>query len=164
MTIHKALLGIRIFEVDTNFIYEYTKNKDNRNLFDLLPEYTFDENDSIIEAESYLEYTDIVEESKNVTHLFFDVSTLDGNIEYEMGVMGTLEFLNDIKSELKTIVNILPHQPTKDINKRCFDLMNYIIIDIVYESSYDYYSGTNDWDVNYIVDGYLNHNMEKIKI
>lgn len=163
MTTHSTLLGIRIYDIDTNFIYEMKKNRHKSiDIFDVLPQYTFGNDNDIIESEYYHQFTGLVENEENKIYTFFDIEPLCDNLNYEIDSIGKLEFLNNIKLDFKKIIDIIPHQQSDDIRKGYFNKLHYIIINISYDTNYDNYGGGYDTDVDYKIYGYLDENMNKI--
>jgi len=162
----KTLMGITLYEISEDFIYNLRqKHKNPENIFNFLPEYTIntnkEANNQPIKAEYFHQYLGHVldpSHGNGEKYLYFNVETLDRNLLEEFSNAGVDELFDEFN--FKKILSYFKSNTEDDLSKFVFPTTNYLIVEIIYGTSYDYYSGGFDCDVYYDIIGYLNNNLE----
>lgn len=164
MNKHRSLLGINIFEIDSDFLYEQRKSRfKSESIFNILPKYIFGNNGNILEAEYYLQFIGQVKEEKNQKFILFEIQTLDDILFEEIKDIGECEFLNEISTYLKDVINKLPKKNIEEFQKHCFNKTSYLVVDILY-ISHGTYGVDYETDVEYNLIGYLDKDLKLIEL
>lgn len=164
MNKHRTLLGINIYEIDSNFLYEQRNSRFNsESIFKNIPKYTFGNNGNVIDAKYYLQFIGLTKEEENKEFILFEVQTLDDNMLCEMDYVGEENILNEISSDLKEVIKKLPKTSVEDFKNRCFNKTNYLVVDIFYKSSGPY-GIDDDLEITYDLVGYLDSQMQLIEL
>lgn len=164
MNKHRTLLGINIFEIDSNFLYEQRNSRfKSESIFGILPKYTFGNNGNILEAEYYLRFTGQVNKEENKNFTLFEIQTLDDILFEEIQGISECEFLNEISTFLKDVIIKLPKKSIEEFKKHCFNKTSYLVIDILY-ISHGTYGIDYETDVEYVLIGYLDKDMKLIEL
>ncbi|MCK9415844.1 hypothetical protein M0Q97_04220 [Candidatus Dojkabacteria bacterium] len=163
---HLALLGItNFYEISAKFIYELReKHPKPENVFPNLPSYTINKNkdahNSIIDASCYMQFVGCFKDEED-KYLMFDFKTIDSLLKEEISNCGYDEFFKDV--DFSEILSKFKPYTEYDLNHFVLPDTNYIVIELEYISSYDHDGGW-DTDMNINIIGYLNNNMELIKL
>ncbi len=164
----RALLGVNLYEISENYIYGLRQaHKNPEKVFDYLPKYTLNRNENAnnrpVLADWYLQFAGHIknpDHSKNEKYLFFDVETLDRTMSEEIAESGLEDLYKDFDFK-KILSHFIPHTED-DLSKFVFPKTEYLIAQITFDVSYDYYSGGYDCDVEHDIIGYLNGNLEPV--
>lgn len=128
-------------------------------LEDVFPEFCINkEFGNIMEGIPYLQFTDEGDEE----FILFDLDTIDPFLKEEInggGLFGEFSMFN--KKDEKIIVDIIKNHATIYKPDDILNSPEYIIVNINYFGGFppDY-----DYDVEYSIDGFMNKNLEIIKI
>jgi len=165
-TLHKTLMGVELFEISSNYIYKLRiVHKDPNEVFSFLPMYTINTNkeahNQIMLAEYFHRFTGDYEneDEKNEKWLFFNLNTLDSQLNEEISQTGIEDLFKEFDF-LKILSNFVPHSDD-DLSKFIFPTVHYLIVEITYDVSYDH-EGGYDCDMNIDITGYLDDNLEAI--
>lgn len=162
---HWALLGVELYEISNNFIYELReKQKNCERVFELLPEYTINNNSSANNRPALARYHHQFAGSfkhnaeANEKYPYFNLRTLDSFLEEEISNAGIEDLFK--KFDFKKI--LFTSQSENDTTKFVFPYCNYLVVEIIYITSYDHYSGGYECDTEIDIIGYLNNNLQTI--
>lgn len=167
----KTLLGVEVFRVSEELIYQLRKNEYRKDkVFDFLPTYTLNKNKGaegqMIEARDYLQFAGTMgfDNRKPDEFVFFDLSPCDTYLMEEISECSEEEFFDgfDWNKLLKPFMPEVVIRDAKNFNYYR-TLSNFIIVEITYTTSQDYYSGGYDTDVEWDITHYLDGNFEKKK-
>ena len=164
----KCLLGVNFYEISEKYLYDLRqKHKNPEKIFDFLPKYTTNTNKEAhnqpVRAEYYHQFAGHFlnpNHEKNEKYLYFDLQTLDRQLDEEIANSGADDLFDDFDFK-KILSNFVPHTED-DLSKFVFPRAEYLIVEITYDVSYDYYSGGYDCDREVDITGYLNGNLEPI--
>lgn len=160
---HKALLGLEITEVSTDLIYRMRKEKFNPDsIFDFLPEFVLIDNNTIQPSEYYLQFVGFEENEENRTYYLLNVNTLDHTLDYEIGNYGVEELLNQLN--VQNILNKLQISQQETVKYQAFPRVNYLVVDMIINNYYDSYGGGYECDIEYKLSGYLDKDLNLIKL
>jgi len=167
MSVHKCLLGVEVFEISDKYIHALRKAQESNpeRVFDVLPEYTINVNEGaqvkngLIVARYYHQFVGMFE-GKAEKYLYFNLHTLDSQLDYEFSQCGKEEFFKDL--DFKKILSYFTPQNCEDISHFAIPRENYLIVELTYTSSYDNYSGATEYEMEADITGYLNGNLEPI--
>jgi hypothetical protein len=165
----KCLLGVKLYEISEKFMYDLRqKHKNPEEVFKFLPRYTVNTNkeahNSPVIAEYYHQFVghfNNPNHENNEKYLYFDLETLDRHLENEIDESGVDVFQDFDFKKIFLQSRFIPHTED-DLSKFVFPSTDYLIVEITYDSSYDYYSGGYDCDIEYDITGYLNGNLEAV--
>jgi len=159
----KCLLGVELYEISDKFIYNLrTAQKHRQNVFDYLPKYVLNTNagqhNQPVTAEYHHQFVGLFSnDTTNDYHLYFSLETLDYTLEEEISNVG-IEDLFKKFDFLKLLAKFVP-QSEDDLSKFVFPRMNYLIVEITYDVTYDH-DGGYDCDMDIDISGYLNDKLE----
>ncbi len=163
----KALLGIELFEISNNFIFKLRESRpDPEWVFEMLPKYTVNTNPGQhhqpMLAEYYMQFIGTVKsESYNTKFLCFNVIPIDATLKEEIDNAGVEDLFKSFDFK-KILSNFIP-QCEDDISNFVFPHMNYLVVEMTYDVTYDHYSGGYDCEMELNIIGYLNNDLEQIK-
>jgi hypothetical protein len=166
----KCLLGVKLYEISEKFMYHIRrlKHKNPEKVFKFLPRYTINTNKEAhnqpIIAEYYHQFVghfNNPNHEDNEKYLYFDLETLDRNLEVEIDDNGVEIFQDFNFKKIFSQAEFIPHTED-DLFKFVFPVTRYLIIEITYETLYDYYSGGYDCDVEMDIVGYLDENFQSV--
>lgn len=164
MNKHRTLLGINIYEIDSNFLYEQRNSRFNsESIFKNIPKYTFGDNGSVIDAKYYLQFIGLTKEEENKEFILFEVQTLDDNMFYEIENLGEENFLNEFSNDLREAIKKLPKTSVEEFKKHIFNKTNYLVIDVFY-NTFGTYGIDSELEVTYNLVGYLDKDMKLIEL
>lgn len=161
---HLTLMGVELYEISSDYLYELRqKQPDGRMIFDHLPEYTFNRNAEgkgmIVCAREHLQFVGLDKPSKPEKFLFFNLTPIDSLLDYEVNEGGIEEIFENVNFE--NYLSVFAPHTEEDHSKFRMPDTNYLIIAIMYCTSTDYYSGGSETDVDYEIEGYLDHNLQR---
>jgi hypothetical protein len=165
----KCLLGVKLYEISEKFMYDLRqKHKNPEEVFKFLPRYTVNTNKEACNFPVIAEhYHQFVGHFNNPNHkddekyLYFDLETLDRNLEVEIDDSGIEIFRDFDFKKVFTQAGFIPHTED-DLSKFVFPTTNYLIVEVTYDTSYDYYSGGYDCEVEEDIVGYLDGNLQSV--
>ena len=162
--IYKTLLGVEIIKVSSKFIFKLRKERVNpESVFDELPEYVLNEKHNIItDTRHYLHYVGTNERETETFYYMMNFHTLDRHLDYELNESGIDTFVTALN--ITRILDKLVVVPETVICNHGFPTVNYLMVSINVESTYDHYSGGYDYEVDYKLDGYLDKDFKPKKI
>jgi hypothetical protein len=164
-TKHLALLAVELYEITERFIYELReKQHESQDVFNYLPEYTINNNDTAkkqpIEARYYHQFVGSLEpHDEGEKYLYFNLSTQDRLLEHEIEESGVDNFFADLDFE-KLLSKFTP-EPQENITAFVFPKTHYLVVEITYITGYDHYSGGYDYDMKVDIVGYLDHALQR---
>jgi hypothetical protein len=154
----QCLLGVEIYNVSANFICKLREtHKNPEEAFDYLPEFTLGNDNKLVRAEEYHQFIGFETVEMPEVFLYFDLRTLDRLLQNEIDNSGLVDLFND----QKFIKYLMPFTPEKqeNISNFVFPQVNYLIVELIYETTYDHYSGGCDCEMTAEVIGFLNSNF-----
>ena len=157
-TITKHLLGFEITKVNNHELREMYKNADfDERTNDIIPRF-------VINDKGYIEYRDdfidekIVDDKLNTTYFhLISFMSIDEYLTFEYSENCLDDLLMNIN--FNEIIDNLKISKLKNIKQ-----MNYLVIESTTYASYDYWNGGYEYDAENSVLGYLNNDLEIIKI
>ena len=152
----RCLMSVELHEISENFIADLWKVHMNHNeVFDHLPEYAIRADGHLSCAGDYLQFTGLekVEESQKI--IFVNIYPVDHQLDYEFGQAGIEQLFNDIN--FKALLDKTPFkpEPEENLSKFIFPTTNIMIVELTYMSSYDYYSGGTEYEMEPDIVGFL---------
>ena len=147
----KCLLGIDVLEITGAELGELKKlQKSPRHLEKFIPEYCLKSDNRIGYVENDLQFI----ESGDEVYYLFDIICREQPLADEINEMGIDSFKDDF-SIIKTLPNVIKFK-----DRHSYNSSDFLLFDVIYESSYDDYSGGTEWDVEVVLIGYLNAEKE----
>lgn len=162
-TTYLALLAVELYEVSEKFIYDIRENQHvNQNIFDNLPEFTINSNKEAnnqpIVAEFFHQFAGTLKpDGEGQKYLFFNLTTLDSILHEEIANSGADELFTDF--DFIEILSRFKPEPKDHITNFVFPNTNYLVVELVYTTSIDRYSGGYDCDMDIDIVGYLDNKM-----
>jgi len=160
----KALLGVELFKFSDGFIYGLKQKRKNQDkVFKFLPEYTINTNKNAnnrpVEAYWFHQWVgSYKDESENKKeYLYFNLNTLDRCLSEEISNSGYESFFEEF--DFEKILSVFTPASEDDYLKFGFPKINYLIVELTYESSYDH-EGGYDCEMYVDITGYLDNNFE----
>jgi hypothetical protein len=163
MSTLRCILNIEVYEISENYIRELRDNCQKPEMvFDILPEYTINKNEGanncLIEANYYLQFVGLFKETTDKKYLLVNLSTADRLLDYEISQSGITDLFKDI--DFEKILSVFTPRIDDDIKKHSIPASNYLVVELTYIRSQDYYSGGWECDMEIDIIGYLNGKME----
>lgn len=178
----RTCFALNIFQFTSEYIEEIRKLNPSNNFYSEIPKWIYRPNEKD-EQKMIENYWFQFFSGKNERHIMFDVHYTDEYIKQEMSECGEEHFFTEIElHKLFKLIDINQNhnevisldinsksQPEPYINSQAifhkgFPIPTYIIVDIEYVTSYDYYSGGHDCEVDYELVGFLDNQFNLIKI
>jgi hypothetical protein len=167
MSTIKCLMGVEVFEVSDKYMFALRKAQEPNpdRIFDVLPEYTINENEgakvknSLIVARYYHQFVGMFE-GEGRKYLYFNLHTLDSHLDYEISGCGIEDLFKDL--DFKKILSIFAPHNVDDLSHFVLPRENYLIVELTYTSSYDNYSGATEYEMEADITGYLNDKLEPV--
>jgi len=94
----------------------------------------------------------------NVKYLLFDINTLDQLLDYEMSNSGVDDLFKEC--DFKKYLSVFNPLTDDDMKHMTIPLTNYLVVEITYTTSQDYYSGGWECESEIEVIGYLDSQMQ----
>jgi len=166
---HRTLLGIELFEISEDFMYGLReRHKSPEHVFKLLPKYTINTNEGqhnqIMVAEYFHQWVGLFKDNRTPEekkkYLYFNIETLDATLREEISNAGEEDLLKNL--DFKKILSNFTPQSDNDLSNFVFPYCNFLIVDLIYDTTYDNYNGGWDCDMEFEVIGYLNSQMQAI--
>jgi hypothetical protein len=159
----KCLLAIELYDVSDKYIYNLReKQQHRRDVFAYLPFYTVNTNkgqhNQPMIADCFLQWAGNFKDHNEIIYLMFNAHTLDRQLEEEISNAG-IEDLFQKLDFVKILSNFVP-QSEDDFSKGVFPRVNYLIVEITYDVSYDDYNGGYDCDTDVDIIGYLDNQLQ----
>ena len=163
----KTLLAVEPYRITANQLGELKKNTNSRPYYEKnLPEYCFRKDNNLVnESNSYLQFVYNGDE----TYIVFDIKTADKLLQEEIneggfeGKYGLLRYGHDNYNE-KALFHIITNHFKIDSFKNynwSYPVAQYIVVELEYfGGTYEY---PYDTDLNIIIMGHLNDNLQFIK-
>ena len=160
-TKHRALLGVELFEISSGFINKIRKSNPNPDfVFHKLPKYTINTNEGAnnrpVSAYWYHQFIGLLEDENN-KYLYFNLMTLDNQLQYEIGNIEIEELFSEI--DFKKVLSNFESQK-EELSTYILPKINYLVVELTYLTSYDYHNGDYDSDMEVDIIGYLDNNLE----
>jgi hypothetical protein len=152
-------MSVELHEISENFIAELWKvHKNHNEVFDHLPEYCLRADGHLSRADEYLQFIGIEEVREPQKIIFVNIYPVDHQLDYEFGESGIAELFNEIN--FKALLDKTPFkpEPEENLSKFVFPTTNIMIVELCYSSSFDYYNGADDWEMEPGIVGFLNPN------
>ena len=161
---HLALLAVELYEISEEFIYKLREQQHPRqDVFEHLPEFTINKNETAnnqpIPAKYYHQFVGMLKPDKNEKYLYFNLNTQDSILFEEISNSGIDDLFADFDFE-KLLSKFTPN-PETHISGFVIPMTNYLVVELVYITSQDHYSGGYDCDMEIDVVGYLDHNLQR---
>ena len=161
---HLALLAVELYEISDEFIYELREKQHPRqDVFERLPEFTINKNEGgcnqPIPAKYYHQFVGALKPDKNEKYLYFNLATLDSLLDEEISQGGIDDLFQGFDFE-KFLSKFAP-EPEGNISKFVFPTTHYLIVELIYTTNYDHYSGGYDCDMDVDIVGYLDNNLQR---
>jgi len=157
MSKYLTLLGVELYELTNTYIYELREKRHNgESVFNELPEYTFNRNTNtglICYAREHHQFVGSMKPDKEEKYLYFNLSTIDSILDYEIGEMGYEDLFDGIN--LEKFLDVFKPHTVNDHQKRVMPHTHYLIISV------GCYGSGEDFDVEYDIEGYLDHNLQR---
>jgi len=159
-SIHKALIGIELFEISTNLIFKLrNSHTKSEHVFMHLPKYCLNDYGNIMISEYYYQFTGLSEEEENKKHLFFNLNTLDTLLQEELNNCD-VDNIFDKNLDFKFILSKFAPQSDEKIVNFAFSNVEYIMIEMIYETNYDHNCGGYDTEKSVNIIGYLDNELQ----
>lgn len=158
----KCLLGVELYEVSENLIYEMREGLNSVNrITQILPKYTLNDNKTQhfqpVIAEYHHQFVGFEKKDNPEKYLYFNLITLDKELEFEMGEMGVEKMFQHMN--FKTFLSKFRPQ-VLEINKfYAFPKVNYLLVHLCYLKTYDPEGGW-DVDLDVTINGYLDNDLQ----
>lgn len=154
----RCLMSVELHEISENFIAELWKvHKNHEEVFDHLPEYCLRDDGKLTKAKYFLQFVgqsqDKVEEPQKF--LFINIYPVDHQLDYEFGESGVEDLFQDINFRALLAKTPFKFEPEENISKFVFPTTNIMIVELCYITSYDYYSGANEYEMEVDIVGFL---------
>ena len=156
----RCLMRVELCEISENFVAELWKSHKNHNeVFDLLPEYSLREDGQLCRADEYLQFVGLETVNEPDKMLFINICAIDHQLDHEFGGAGIVEMFEGIN--FKSFLNKTGFKPDNEENlsKFQFPTTNYMIVELSYLTSYDYYGGDTDCEIEFDIVGFLSENF-----
>jgi hypothetical protein len=159
----KCLLGVELYEISNNFIYKMREaHKKPDEVFDYLPTYTLntykDQHNRPMLADCFHQFIGLFDNEKNEKYFYFNLETLDSQLKEEIDNAGIEDLFK--KFDFLKILSHFTSHSEDDLSKMVFPTVNYLIVELTYDVSYDYYNGGYDCDLDVDIIGYLDGNLQ----
>jgi len=157
-TITKHLLGFEITKVNNHDLRKMYRQADfDEYANEIIPRFVVD-NDGFIRFRDDFIDEKIVEDDLNTTYFnLISFRTIDEHLEIEYSNDGLDETL--FKINFNELIDKLKISELEKIKQ-----MNYLVIESTTCGSYDHWSGGYEYDTENSVIGYLNNDLELVKI
>lgn len=162
---HLALLAVELYEISEKFIYELReKQHQSQDVFDYLPEYTINKNEKVnnqpIPARYYHQFVGSLEpQDDGEKYLYFRVMSPDTLLDHEISEAGFEDLFDGV--DFEKLLSVFPAEPQENLTKFVFPTTHYLVVELVYITSYDHYSGGYDCDMEIDIVGYLDHGLQR---
>jgi len=161
---HLALLAVELYEISEEFIYNLREAQHPRqDVFEHLPEFTINKNEGAnnqpIVAKYYHQFVGALRPEKKEKYLYFNLSTQDNILHEEISNSGMEDLFQGFDFE-KLLSKFKP-EPEKKISGFVIPHIYYLVVELVYTTSQDHYSGGYDCDMDIDVVGYLDYNLQR---
>lgn len=160
ISVHKVLLGVELYEISSDFIHKIREGQPRpENVFSYLPMYTINTNDGAnnrpMIAEFFHQFVGFGEENKK--YLYFNLNTIDKEFNEEISNAGIETLFQDFDFA-KILSNFKP-QPEDDITNFHLPWCHYLVVELIYTTSYDHYNGGWEGDMDIDIIGYLDNDL-----
>lgn len=165
---HRCLLGVQLYELSTNYMYEIREKQKNANrIFEgsLLPEYTINTNKEAnnrpIKTDYFLQFVGVFKPENyeaNIKYSLFDVNTLDQLLDYEISNSGFDDLFKEC--DFKKLLSVFKPNTDEDMKHMAIPTTNYLVVEIIYTTTQDFYSGGWECESEIDVIGYLDSQMQ----
>lgn len=163
---HLALLAVEVYEISEKFIYELRKKQHPRqDVFEHLPEFTINNNKTAnkqpIPARYYLQFSGHLKpnDDDDTKYLFFNLATQDSILDEEISNSGIDDLFADFDFE-KLLSRFIPN-PETHISGFVIPKTNYLVVELIYTTTQDHYSGGYECEMEIDIVGYLDHNLQR---
>jgi len=159
----RCLLGVDLFEISNKYINELRlAHKNAYEVFEILPTYTINLNETAnnrpILAENYHQFIGLEDDDdKKVKHLYFNLRTIDEQLQEEMSNIGADDMFHDF--DFKKILSNFTPLNDNDLKNYVFPPINYLVIELIYTTIQDYHSGAWEGEMELDIIGYLDNNL-----
>jgi len=158
----KCLLGVELYEISDKYISELRlahKNADE--VFDILPEYTIntnkEANNQPIVARYFHQFMGYCNDNSK-KYLYFNLHTIDNQLHFEINEGGVENLFEDF--DFNEILSNFTPLTDNDLEKVVLAPTNYLVVDLTYMTSQDYYGGGWETEMELDIIGYLDNNLE----
>lgn len=176
----RACFALNIFQFTSKNIEEIRKLNPSRNFYEEIPKWIYVPETEVKFFENY--YFQFTSENKE-SWIMFDIHYKDAYVNEEISHTGEDDFFKEI--DLHKIFELIdlnqnynqrisltedsssqsqPYVNSQEIFHKGLPFPTYVIVDIEYVMSTDYYSGGTECDVYYNLVGYLDGEFNLIKI
>ena len=163
MSTYRCILNVEFYEISENYIRELRNNYQNpKMVFSILPSYTInknkDANNDLIEADYYLQFIGLSKETTDEKYIFVNLFTSDSLLDYEIRQSGLTDLFKGI--DFEKILSVFTPRTDDEIKRHSIPSSDYLVVELNYIKSQDYYSGGWECDLDIDIIGYLNKKME----
>jgi hypothetical protein len=159
----RCLLAVEVYELSENYIFELKEGRKKPNsIGDILPEYTINTNEGQhnqpMNADYFLQFVglDYVKNPKNC--LLFNLRTFDSILQEEISNVGIEDLFNDY--DFKKLLSVFKPHTDDDMKRYSMPYTYYMVVDVVFETTQDYYSGGWECESSVNIVGYLDDKMQ----
>lgn len=161
ISIKEVLLGVELYEVSNNFMFNLRESRPNpSSLFKILPEFTLTDKGNIVTAEWYHQFIGCINEKNNKKYTYLNLVTNDSLLLEEVSNCG-YEDLFEKDLDMNKILSMFGKQKDDDISGFVFPVINYLIVEIKYVTTYDHFNGGYDSEGYFTIVGYLDEKLER---
>lgn len=141
-SVYQTLLGLNVYELSSDYIEEVRRLNPQREKFrDNIPTYCVTHNEIVI-CEQYFQFTSKSEDN----WILFDLEYIHPILRHEISETSKEQFFDEI-GLFEFMKNVPCLSETQ--YKKSLPIPTYIVIEVTYTNSYDYYSGGYDCEVEF---------------
>ena len=144
----RCLMSVELHEISENFIADLWKvHKNHNEVFDHLPEYSLRDDGKLCRAEEYLQFVGLEEVREPQKIIFINIYPVDHQLDYEIGEYGMVEMFEEINFKALLAKTPFKPEPEENLSRFVFPTTNIMIVELCYTSSYDYWSGGSEYEM-----------------
>ena len=161
----KCLLAVEVYEISEKYISSLRLAHRNANeVFDILPEFTINTNEGAnnepILAKYFHQFMGY-DENDEKKYLYFNLSTVDNQLDFELNETTAEDLFKEFNFK-KMLSNFTPLLDDS-LEKYVVAPTNYLVVELTYMLTQDYYSGGWEGDMDVDIIGYLDEKLNVIE-
>jgi hypothetical protein len=147
-------MAIELYELSKKYVDKVFNDASTN--WDSFPEFSTD-------AKNHICLNDEVDDENHdeaEKRFYFNLQTLDNQLFNEISACGAKNLFEDL--DFSEILSKFVPLTEADMEKHVMPVVEYIIVELTYISSYDYYSGGYDYELDVAITGYLDKQLNPI--